>query len=213
LPIGKSVFHFYGTLYNGGLDLKSIREDIPMANKKVAMEHDKKIALVAHDNKKRDLVEWARFNRDLLAHHRVYATGTTGKILEEALGFPIIKLQSGPLGGDQQVGAKIVDNEIDFLIFFWDPLEPQPHDPDVKALLRMAVVWNIPIACNRASADFMISSPLMDGEYDRLVTDYDFYRTRKIIGDTEPPMPDRPAAPPRDPDVTEMLASAAVIDA
>ena len=111
-----------------------------MANKKVPMEHDKKIALVAHDNKKRDLVEWAKFNRDLLAHHKVYATGTTGTILEQALGFDIIKLQSGPLGGDQQIGAKIVDDEIDFLIFFWDPLEPQPHDPDVKALLRMAVV-------------------------------------------------------------------------
>jgi methylglyoxal synthase len=144
------------------------------------MEPDKKIALVAHDNKKRDLVEWAKFNRDLLAHHLVYATGTTGTILEEVLGFPIHKLQSGPLGGDQQIGARIVDNEIDFLIFFWDPLEPQPHDPDVKALLRMAVVWNIPIACNRASADFMISSPLMDGEYDRLVPDYDDIRKRPL---------------------------------
>jgi methylglyoxal synthase len=151
-----------------------------MTNKKIAMEHDKKIALVAHDNKKRDLVEWAKFNRDLLAHHIVYATGTTGTILEKELGFPIIKLQSGPLGGDQQIGAKIVNDDIDFLIFFWDPLEPQPHDPDVKALLRMAVVWNIPIACNRASADFMISSPLMDGEYDRLVPDYDDIRGRKI---------------------------------
>ena len=154
-----------------------------MRHKQVAMEHDKKIALVAHDNKKRDLVEWAKFNRDLLAHHEVYATGTTGLILEEMLGFPIRKLQSGPLGGDQQIGAKIVANEIDFLIFFWDPLEPQPHDPDVKALLRMAVVWNIPIACNRASADFMISSPLMDGEYDRLVPDYEEYRVRKIALD------------------------------
>ena len=144
------------------------------------MEPDKKIALVAHDNKKRDLVEWAKFNRDLLAHHEVFATGTTGEILERELDFPITKLQSGPLGGDQQIGAKIVDNTIDFLIFFWDPLEPQPHDPDVKALLRMAVVWNIPIACNRASADFMISSPLMDGEYDRLVNDYDDYRKRKM---------------------------------
>jgi methylglyoxal synthase len=151
-----------------------------MIHRKIAMEHDKKIALVAHDNKKRDLVEWAKYNRDLLAHHEVYATGTTGEILENELGFTITKLQSGPLGGDQQVGAKIADNEIDFLIFFWDPLEPMPHDSDVKALLRMAVVWNIPIACNRASADFMISSPLMDGEYDRLVPDYDGYRTRKI---------------------------------
>jgi methylglyoxal synthase len=144
------------------------------------MEHDKKIALVAHDNKKPDLVEWSKFNRDLLAHHIVYATGTTGKILEQVLGFKIHKLRSGPLGGDQQIGAKIVENKIDFLIFFWDPLEPQPHDPDVKALLRMAVVWNIPIACNRASADFMISSPLMDGEYDRLVPDYGGYVNRPV---------------------------------
>jgi methylglyoxal synthase len=151
-----------------------------MSDKKIAMEHDKKIALVAHDNKKQALLEWARFNRDLLAHHDVYATGTTGEVLERELGFPITKLQSGPLGGDQQVGAMIVDGRIDFLIFFWDPLEPQPHDPDVKALLRMAVVWNIPIACNRASADFMISSPLMDGEYDRLVPDYDAYRHRPV---------------------------------
>ena len=147
---------------------------------KIPMMHDKKIALVAHDNMKRDLLEWATFNRDLLAHHEVYATGTTGGILERHLGFPIHKLQSGPLGGDQQIGARIASREIDFLIFFWDPLEPQPHDPDVKALLRMAVVWNIPIACNRATADFMISSPLMDGEYDRLVPDYDVYRTRQV---------------------------------
>ncbi|MCX6339354.1 MAG: methylglyoxal synthase [Candidatus Aureabacteria bacterium] len=150
-----------------------------MADKKIAMKHDKKIAIVAHDNKKGALVEWAKFNRDLLAHHKVYATG---EMPERELGFKVTKLQSGPLGGDQQIGAKITDGEIDFLIFFRDPLEPMPHDPDVKALLRMAVVWNIPIACNRASADFMISSPLMDGEYDRLVTDYEGYRTRKIAG-------------------------------
>jgi len=149
-------------------------------NKKIPMLPDKRIALVAHDNKKRDLIEWAKFNSVLLAHHKVFATGTTGAILEQELGFKTQKLQSGPLGGDQQVGAKIVDGEIDFLIFFWDPLEPQPHDPDVKALLRMAVVWNIPIACNRASADFMISSPLMDGTYDRLVPDYEEYRSRKV---------------------------------
>ncbi|MBP6508253.1 MAG: methylglyoxal synthase [Opitutaceae bacterium] len=160
-----------------------------MGYKKIVMELDKKIALVAHDHKKRDLIEWAKFNRDLLAHHKVYATGTTGQLLEEQLGFPIIKLQSGPLGGDQQIGAKIVDGDIDFLIFFWDPLEPQPHDPDVKALLRMAVVWNIPIACDRASADFMISSPLMDAKYSRLVPDYDIYRSRVIpsrIDEAEP---------------------------
>jgi len=152
-----------------------------MTQKKIAMEHDKKIALVAHDNKKQDLIEWAKYNKTLLAHHTLYATGTTGMILERELGCDITKLQSGPLGGDQQIGAKIADGEIDFLIFFSDPLEPLPHDPDVKALLRMAVVWNIPIACNRASADFMISSPLMDGDYDRLVPDYEAYRTRKIV--------------------------------
>ena len=151
-----------------------------MNYKKMEMDPDKKIALVAHDNKKQDLVEWAKFNRVLLAHHRVYATGTTGTILEQELGIKINKLQSGPLGGDQQIGAKIADGDIDFLIFFWDPLEPVPHDPDVKALLRMAVVWNIPIACNRSSADFMISSHLMDEAYDRLVPDYDDYRARKI---------------------------------
>ena len=151
-----------------------------MPQKKIPMKPDKRIALVAHDNKKRDLLEWAKFNRDLLAHHDVYSTGTTGEVLERQLGLKITKLQSGPLGGDQQVGARIVSNEIDFLIFFWDPLEPQPHDPDVKALLRMAVVWNIPIACNRSTADFMISSPLMESEYDRLVPDYDEYRARRL---------------------------------
>ena len=151
-----------------------------MNYKTIEMGLNKKIALVAHDNKKLDLLEWATFNRDLLAHHKVYATGTTGAALETELKFPIKRLESGPLGGDQQIGSKIVDGEIDFLIFFWDPLEPQPHDPDVKALLRMAVVWNIPIACDRASADFIISSPLMDKVYQRIVPDYSEYRSRKI---------------------------------
>jgi methylglyoxal synthase len=153
-----------------------------MTVKKIGMGRNKKIALVAHDNKKRDLREWAKYNKVLLAHHTLFATGTTGGILEQELGLKINRLQSGPLGGDLQIGAKIAESEIDFLIFFWDPLEPQPHDPDVKALLRMAVVWNIPIACNRASADFMISSHLMDEDYDRLVPDYDVYRARKIGG-------------------------------
>ncbi|RPI91414.1 MAG: methylglyoxal synthase [Chloroflexi bacterium] len=151
-----------------------------MTHKTIVMKYDKKIALVAHDNKKRDLLEWAKFNRELLAGHIIYATGTTGNLLENELGLTVGKLQSGPLGGDQQIGAMIVENEIDFLIFFWDPLEPLPHDPDVKALLRMSVVWNIPIACNRTSADFMISSPLMDGEYERRLPDYDDYRARVI---------------------------------
>jgi methylglyoxal synthase len=149
------------------------------------MEHDelaerprRKIALVAHDNKKRDLLEWAKYNRDLLIQHELCATGTTGKLLEEELGFEVVKLQSGPLGGDQQIGAKIADGDIDLLIFFWDPLEPMPHDPDVKALLRIAVVWNIPVACNRASADFMVSSPLMTQEYERLLPNYDDHEER-----------------------------------
>jgi len=149
-----------------------------MGYKKLAMTEKKKIALVAHDNKKTDLLEWATFNKDLLARHELYATGTTGSLLEKSLGVEINKLQSGPLGGDQQIGAKIAAGEIDFIIFFWDPLEPHPHDPDVKALLRIAVVWNIPVACNRSSADFMISSPLMMGEYERFVPDYRDYRER-----------------------------------
>jgi len=162
---------------------------VPMIYKKIMMEPNKKIALVAHDNKKRDLIEWSKFNRDLLAHHKVYATGTTGSLLEKELDFKIHRLESGPLGGDQQIGSKIVDGEIDFLIFFWDPLEPQPHDPDVKALLRMAVVWNIPIACDRSSADFIISSPLMDSTYERLVPDYSEYRSRKTGLEAEPIAP------------------------
>lgn len=138
----------------------------------LAMKPRKKIALVAHDNKKRDLLEWAAFNRDLLARHELYATGTTGRLLRQDLDLEVIALYSGPLGGDQQIGGRIAEGDIDFLIFFWDPLKPQPHDPDVKALLRIAVVWNIPVACNRASADFMISSQLMSAEYQRLLPDY-----------------------------------------
>jgi methylglyoxal synthase len=138
----------------------------------------KKIGLVAHDNKKSDLIEWVKYNGPLLTRHDLVATGTTGTLLEEELGVGIRKLQSGPLGGDQQLGALIASGEIDFLVFFWDPLEPQPHDTDVKALLRIAVVWNIPVACDRASADFMISSPLMESAYERRVPDYGAYIDR-----------------------------------
>lgn len=142
----------------------------------------KRIALVAHDHKKKDLLEWAKYNRALLAQHELCATGTTGMLLEKTLGTKVLKLQSGPLGGDQQIGAKIAEGLIDFIIFFWDPLEPQPHDPDVKALLRIAVVWNVPVACNRASADFMISSPLMSSAYVRILPNFDLHRSRFEAG-------------------------------
>jgi methylglyoxal synthase len=122
----------------------------------------RRIALIAHDNKKRDMSEWARHNRHLLAKHELFATSTTGRILQDELGLDVTCFRSGPYGGDQQIGARIAEGEIDLLVFFWDPLEPHPHDPDVKALLRIAVVCNIPAACNRATADFMISSPLMN---------------------------------------------------
>jgi methylglyoxal synthase len=139
----------------------------------LAMDTVKRIALVAHDHRKGDLLEWAAFNRALLARHELCATATTGRLLRDALDLDVTTLRSGPLGGDQQIGARITEGAIDFLIFFWDPLQPLPHDPDVKALLRVAVVWNIPVACNRASADFIISSPLMAGPYLRRVRDYE----------------------------------------
>ena len=136
---------------------------------RLPMQRRKRIALIAHDNRKPDLLAWARFNQGTLSRHELFATGTTGAILSRELGLQITRFRSGPLGGDQQVGAGIVEGRIDFVIFFWDPLEPQPHDVDVKALLRIVVVYNIPIACNRATADFVLSSHLMDEEYERLV--------------------------------------------
>lgn len=140
-----------------------------MLQKSIPMLPRKRIALIAHDNKKQDILEWAKYNKEILRHHDLFATGTTGSLIAEEIGLEITKFHSGPLGGDQQVGAAITQGEINFLIFFWDPLEPHPHDPDVKALLRIAVVWNIPVACNRATADFMISSQLINEKYDRLL--------------------------------------------
>jgi len=146
---------------------------------KIAIIHSKKrIALIAHDNKKQDMLEWSRYNVGTLKKHDLFATGTTGKILVKELGLDITVYESGPLGGDQQIGACISEGKIDFLIFFWDPLAQLPHDPDVKALLRLAVVWNIPIACNRSSADFLISSQLMSQDYPRQLPDYEKYRSR-----------------------------------
>jgi methylglyoxal synthase len=141
----------------------------------------KRIALVAHDHKKEDLIDWADFNKVELARHEIFATGTTGRLLEEKLDRPVKKLLSGPLGGDQQIGAMIAKGELDVLIFFWDPMEAQPHDTDIKALLRLVVVWNIPLACDRSTADFILTSPLMQDEYDCKVPDYDNYLNRKII--------------------------------
>ena len=140
----------------------------------------KTIALVAHDNMKKDLIEWTQFNKGTLINYDIYSTGTTGKLLEEKIGLKINKLKSGPLGGDQQLGAKIANGDIDFLIFFWDPLSVQPHDVDVKSLLRLAVVYNVPVACNRSTADFIISSPLMHHEYERVIPEFGEYRHRKI---------------------------------
>ena len=138
----------------------------------------KNIALIAHDNKKDDLLAWTKFNIDKLSKHNLFATGTTGRLLEEELDIDINRMQSGPLGGDLQIGAKIAEGKIDILIFFWDPLEAQPHDPDIKALLRLSVVWNIPVAMNRSSADFMISSPLLESEYERIAPDHEEYHER-----------------------------------
>jgi methylglyoxal synthase len=136
------------------------------------MAPTKNVVLIAHDSRKQDLLEWVKFNVPVLREHRLFATGTTGGLVQAATGLPVHRFRSGPLGGDQQVGAKIAEGDLDVLIFFWDPLEPQPHDPDVKALLRIAVLYNIPTACNRATADFMVGSPLFHGEYDRTLEDH-----------------------------------------
>jgi len=138
----------------------------------------KRIALIAHDNKKKELIEWAMYNKAALSRHQLFATGTTGKLLEESLQLPVTRYKSGPLGGDQQIGARIAEGKIDVLIFFWDPMEAQPHDPDIKALLRLGVVWNIPFACDRATADFLLTSPLMYEEYQVIMPDYSQYLNR-----------------------------------
>lgn len=131
----------------------------------------KRVALIAHDHKKEELVEWALYNKFRLAGCELFATCTTGGLLELALELEITKLQSGPFGGDQQIGALITEGKVDVLIFFWDPLHPLPHDQDIKALLRIAVLWNIPVACNRTTADYIMSSPLFFGDYERKMPD------------------------------------------
>lgn len=144
------------------------------------------IALVAHDNRKKDLIEWVRFNRRTLEKYRLVCTGTTGRLVQDALeedgkkDLDITRLKSGPLGGDQQLGALIAEGAIDMMVFFWDPMQQQPHDVDVKALLRISSLYNIPTACNRSTADFLISSPLFSKDYDRIVTDYSDYLNREL---------------------------------
>jgi methylglyoxal synthase len=140
----------------------------------------KRIALVAHDNKKVELIEWAKYNKTTLTKHQLFATGTTGMLIEDALDVHITRLLSGPLGGDQQIGALIAEGKIDMLIFFWDPMSALPHDPDIKALLRLGVTWNIPIAMDRSSADFMLTSPLMNEDYEVILPDYNTYLKRQL---------------------------------
>lgn len=152
-----------------------------MEYKSVTLAAEKHIALVAHDNKKKDLVAWCQTHKAELSKHTLYATGTTGKLVERETGLPITKLLSGPLGGDQQVGSMITEGKVDVLIFFWDPFEPMPHDPDVKALLRIAAVWNIPIACNQISADFIVQSDLFSNPAERIIPDYESYMAKRTF--------------------------------
>jgi len=142
--------------------------EVPLVSKK-----HKVIALVAHDNMKDELLEWTDAHKEELSKHTLIGTGTTGRLVNERTGLAIERLRSGPLGGDQQIGARISEGDVDVLLFFWDPLEPQPHDPDIKALLRIAVVWNIPVACNRATADFIMTSPLINDEFVRYVPSHE----------------------------------------
>lgn len=151
-----------------------------MSTSSPTLQAKKRIVLVAHDNKKKDLLDWVRFNRLTLLEHDLMATGTTGRLIEDELGIDIERFMSGPLGGDQQIGAAIAEGKIEVMIFFWDPLEAQPHDPDVKALLRIAVVWNLPIACNRSTADFLISSPLLGEPYERQRPTHERYLDRTV---------------------------------
>ncbi len=152
----------------------------PIAHGSKKMKARKNIALVAHDHRKADLIDWCDFNSGSLKKHNLFGTGTTASMISEQVNLDVKAFKSGPLGGDLQIGSSIAEEKIDMMIFFWDPLQTQPHDVDVKALLRIGVVYNIPVACNRASADFMISSDLLDEEYDRFLVDYSKRVTKEI---------------------------------
>ena len=152
--------------------MKPLKSHPSIASHSSTMAEKKRIGLIAHDYRKMDLIDWAEYNRDILMQHDLYGTGTTGGLIADKLGLPVHRFMSGPLGGDLQIGAAIAEGKLDILIFFWDPLQAQPHDVDVKALLRMAIVYNIPLACDRSSADFLITSPLMEETYERYLVDY-----------------------------------------
>jgi methylglyoxal synthase len=177
----------YNQIWINALILPELQTHLSGYCKKIIMTKIKTIALVAHDNRKQDLIEWAKFNKGTLSEYNLICTGTTGRLVEEALSshhggkkVEVKRLKSGPLGGDQQMGALIAEGKIDMLIFLWDPMQPQPHDVDVKALLRISSLYNIPTACNRSTADFLISSPLLKSDYEKQVNDYSEYLTRKV---------------------------------
>lgn len=169
---------FFGTInyINSPKENKMLEDDYIY----FTMEKTKHIALVAHDGKKKEIVEWAERNKDILKQHFLCGTGTTARMIAESTGLPVRAFNSGPLGGDQQIGARIAEGNIDFIVFLWDPLESQPHDPDVKALLRIAVVYDIPIANNLATADFLLASKYMDTEYDRKVANFNKHMQNRI---------------------------------
>jgi methylglyoxal synthase len=192
-------FHYEKYVYKKTIINSSVKKTLHLFSnellildkiKKIVMEKIKQIALVAHDNRKKDLIEWVEWNWEILRQHRITCTGTTGRLVEQALQnkanekekkrINIRKLKSGPLGGDQQLGALITEGEVDIIIFFWDPMQPQPHDVDVKALLRISVLYNVPTACNRSTADFIISSALFNEPYTQKIKNYDDYIGRYL---------------------------------
>ncbi|WP_338636280.1 methylglyoxal synthase [Spirobacillus cienkowskii] len=154
---------------------------MPNFFKKVTIPNKKRIVLIAHDSKKKELIDWVNINCNKLSDHELYATGTSGRLIEKETGLKVTCFESGPLGGDMQAGAFITEGKLDLILFFWDPLESQPHDPDIRALLRIAVVWNVPLACNVATADFLVSSIYFSNSYTKTIKDFTTYKKRKII--------------------------------